>query len=103
MNQSDILPSKLEQTNCDEQYDETNDTFVSFALIGLGLTVRIRSGLYHYFFASIFTHCTPLVVTVRDERVYMSTNNLNVVGWGASSATGRTSFKKQAQKRKYTL
>jgi hypothetical protein len=75
-----------------------DETFVSFALIGLGLTVRIRSGLYHYFFASIFTHCTPLVVTVRNERVYMSTKHLNTIGWGSSSSTGTTSFQTRSKR-----
>jgi hypothetical protein len=96
-----ILNREKELTgNTDVEYVQEFDdeTFVSFALIGLGLTIRIRSGLYHYFFASTFTHCTPLVVTVRNERVYMSTKHLNTIGWGASSSTGTTSFKRRAKR-----
>ena len=96
-----ILNREKELTgNTDVEYVQEFDdeTFVSFALIGLGLTIRIRSGLYHYFFGSTFTHCTPLVVTVRNERVYMSTKHLNTIGWGASSSTGTTSFKRRAKR-----
>lgn len=78
---------------------EESDSFISFALIGLGVTIRIRSNLYHYFYASIVSHCTPVPVTVKNGMVYTYTGLFNIVGWGASSAPSSSSFK-QSTKRK---
>lgn len=89
---SSTNPSKFE-------FDESK-SFISFALIGLGTTIRIRSNLYHFFYASIVSHCTPVPVTVMNDRVYTFTGLFDVVGWGASSVPSTSTFRESSKKRK---
>ena len=57
-----------------------------FVMLGLGVSVRIRSGCYHYFHASHFNHCTAIPVTVRRAKMAKAYAGLfNIIGWGGAS------------------
>ena len=63
----------------------------NFALVGLGILVRIHSNdFYHTFFASAVTHCTSLPVTPLHGTVCsIFTGHFNIVAWGVGSAKAK--------------
>ena len=81
--------------NDDLNEDMTNDdewcTFAFFALLGLGVSVRI-SHSYHSFMAGIVSHCTPTPISVIHDTVSTYTGTRNVVGWGGGGNEKRREF-----------
>jgi hypothetical protein len=67
-----------------------------FPMPGIGSSVRLRPGMYHYFLGGVFSHCTSVPVTVHNRGVkcnkysLFSRNGRNVVAWGAGSSSGNT-------------
>jgi hypothetical protein len=71
-----------------------------FAMIGLGVSVTIIPKSYHYFMASLFTHCTPVPLFINDyEYVTMYSGQYNVVGWGGGKADTDNTYKRRKSKR----
>ena len=65
-----------------------------FVMAGLGISVRMCSKVYHYFYGSAFSHCTALPLTCEHNRnIATYAKKFNVTGWGAtrgSSIIART-------------
>ena len=72
-----------------------------FALIGLGISVKISSKSYHYFLASLFTHCTPVPLHINHEsgHVSMHSGQYNVVGWGGGKAETDNTYRRRKSSR----
>ena len=70
------------EENCAEE-----EIISFFALVGLGISVRIRSNLYHHFYGSTFSHCTPATLKVKDGHVFLYGDDFKVFAWGAGSKT----------------
>ncbi len=84
----------LEVPSFNPQMKES-DLHGHFLSIGLGVSVRLRSNIYHYFYGSIFSHCTAIPITVKDSRVTMFTGDLNVFAWGASGSGRRQIYERR--------
>ena len=56
--------------------------------MGLGVLVGIDSNdLYHNFFASDVSHCTPVpITTINSTSCSINYGHFNIVGWGLGSA-----------------
>ena len=65
-----------------------------FVMPGLGISVRMCSKVYHYFYGSAFSHCTAMPLTCQDNNTIVTySKKFNVTGWGAtrgSSIVART-------------
>ena len=60
------LVNMFEDSECPRGMDEVHS---HFAMIGLKVSFKICPiGVYHYFFGSSFTHCTPVTVTLFGKR-----------------------------------
>lgn len=67
-----------------------------FAMIGLGVSVKLVSNSYHYFMAPLFTHCTPVSLTIhKSGYVSLYSGKYNVVGWGGSQSSTQSNYKKK--------
>lgn len=62
-----------------------------FAMLGLGVAVKICHKSYHYFFGSSFRHCTPAAITIDSKGMIASYSNgdVNIVGWGGAQSVRR--------------
>ena len=71
-----------------------------FAMIGLGVSVSIQPKCYHYFMASLFTHCTPVPIQY-DSSGYTSlySHSYNIVGWGAGKAETNNTYRRRRSRR----
>lgn len=70
-----------------------------FAMIGLGVSVTIRPKSYHYFMASLFTHCTPVPIQLQKTgHISFCTGRCNVIGWGGGKAETDQTYKKKEKK-----
>jgi hypothetical protein len=58
-----------------------------FIMDGLGLSAKINPGVAQSFFASQFSHCTSVVVMVRNNRIYLRDNNYCLFAWGSGGRT----------------
>ena len=73
--------------NNESDVSEEEEIISLFALVGLGISVRIRSNLYHHFYGSTFSHCTPATLKVKDGHVFLYGDDFKVFAWGAGSKT----------------
>jgi hypothetical protein len=71
-----------------------------FAMIGLGVSVSIHPKSYHYFMASLFTHCTPVPIQY-DSSGYTSlySKSYNIVGWGGGKAETNNTYRRRRSRR----
>ena len=67
----------------DEHEDCIPFILAYFIMGGFGCCVRIRSDLYHYFYAYTFSHSTAIPVVVVDDEVLYCDAGVNVFAWGA--------------------
>ena len=66
---------------------EKSDVHAFFALLGLGVSVKLTH-CYHYFMAASVSHCTPTPIsTVNDVVVTYTAGDINIVGWGGGNAS----------------
>ena len=79
---------------------ETYSIVAFFALVGLGISVELKSDIYHYFLGSTFTHCTtvPLKLT-NDGKVFIYGDEFNIFAWGAGSSS-RSGRRMRSQKKR---
>jgi hypothetical protein len=93
-------------TTCGYTFVSTNESesvksSSDFAMIGLGVSVQIVPGSYHYFMAPLFTHCTPVPVSMyKNDLISVFSESYNVVGWGASQSVKSNNYKKQSISKK---
>lgn len=88
--------------NLDSELSNVNVSIVTdFALIGLGISVQILPKSYHYFLASLFTHCTPVPLHINNEsgNVSMYSGQYNVVGWGGGKAETDNTYRRRKSRR----
>ena len=75
-----------------ENDDNSTENYHSFfSLVGLDVSVKITPHVYHYFFASSFTHCTPSTMYVNSSNqtcTLYKEGGATIVGWGGSGGTG---------------
>lgn len=74
--------------NEDASSNRKNELDASFAMVGLGVSVRIDSNdFYHTFFGSAISHCTAVPVTIDNGNACsIFTGKYNIVGWGSGSS-----------------
>ena len=65
-----------------------------FAMPGLNVSVKLASNVYHFFYGSMFSHCTPITVAVKDGIVLTHSDDMKVVGWGSGSGKRRQIYEK---------
>ena len=69
----------------------SDNVHAHFAMIGLGVTIKVCPHCYHYFFGSSFTHCTPAAISVNSNHFVstFSDGDNHVIGWGGASSYRR--------------
>jgi len=74
-----------------QQPGTTDELHSYFAMIGLGVAIKICNQSYHYFHGPSFLHCTPAAICINDNKqiVTYSNGNNNVVGWGGAQSVRR--------------
>jgi hypothetical protein len=66
---------------------QTVQNIADFAMMGLGVSVSIRPKCYHFFMASLFTHCTTVPIQIDSSGITsLYSGRYNVVGWGGGKA-----------------
>lgn len=69
----------------DKNKDESYEMRADFVMPGLGISVKMCSKVYHYFYGSAFSHCTALPLTIHHgHRMITYAKKFNVTGWGAT-------------------
>jgi hypothetical protein len=59
----------------------------------LGVSVSIRPKCYHFFMASLFTHCTPVPIRRESSGVTsFYSGRYNVVGWGGGKVENDNTY-----------
>ena len=72
--------------------DDDWDVYPYFALLGLGITVKVCRS-YHSFMAASVSHCTPTPISIAHDVVCTYTGgDVTVVGWGGGGNEGRRRF-----------
>ena len=77
-----VVKSMSESSDVEEKHLESY-----FCLLGLGVSVKLTSNLYHYFLGGCFSHCTPVTVSVKDGIVRTYSRGINVFAWGGGGNT----------------
>ncbi len=77
-----VIKSMSELSDVEEKHLESY-----FCLLGLGVSVKLTSNLYHYFLGGCFSHCTPVTVSIKDGIVRTYTRGINVFAWGGGGNT----------------
>ena len=69
----------------------SNESMAHFAQLGLGVTVQLCPQIYHLFFGSSYTHCTPMALSTQSDGkvTVFSNSDVNVVGWGGGKSVHR--------------
>ena len=85
---------------CDQQEASKENIHAHFPMPGIGSSVRLRCGTYHFFLGGVFSHCTSVPVTMEEELkkdgscaptyTLFCDHGRNVVAWGAGSKSGAT-------------
>lgn len=71
----------------------TIKNIADFAMIGLGVSVSIHPKCYHFFMASLFTHCTPVPIQIDSSGLTsLYSGRYNVVGWGGGKADNDNTY-----------
>ena len=84
------------QKSWDDNSSCLENLHAHFPMPGIGSSVRLRPGMYHYFLGGVFSHCTSVPITVHNhgrnciKYSLFSRNGRNVVAWGAGSSSGNT-------------
>ena len=69
----------------DKNEENANEMRADFVMPGLGISVKMCSKVYHYFYGSAFSHCTALPLTIHcGDKIITYAKKFNVTGWGAT-------------------
>ena len=86
----DVL--RKEDSKVDAHAEMNWEVFSYFALIGLGVCVKLDK-CYHSFMAASVSHCTPLPISIVYDIVCTYTGgDVNIVGWGGGGNEERREF-----------
>lgn len=85
---------------CRQEVASEENFHAHFPMPGIGSSVRLRCGTYHFFLGGVFSHCTSVPVTIEEKLKSDGSRGLtytlfckdgsNVVAWGAGSKSGST-------------